>query len=264
MKGYIYKITSPSGKIYIGQTNDIEKRKIHYEKLLCKAQRLLYSSIKKYGWDNHKLEVLLEVNDVSELLQLEIETIFKHKTNTVRHPNGNGMNLTDGGEGVSGPKSNEWKNKMKEKWASKEYREKLSKIFNTLEHKEICRNRQIGKKLSEETKNKMKERWDSNEYKEKMSIKLKKPKIPRTLEHSLKISKSNKGKIFSDEHKTKLRNKKIKPIVQINLDGQIVKEWVSIKQAEVNLGIYNISRVCKGNQETAGGYKWKYKTKENE
>ena len=79
MKGYIYKITSPSGKIYIGQTNDIEKRKINYEKLLCKAQRLLYSSIKKYGWDNHKLEVLLEVNDVSELLQLEIETIFKHK-----------------------------------------------------------------------------------------------------------------------------------------------------------------------------------------
>jgi hypothetical protein len=94
-----------------------------------------------------------------------------------------------------------------------------------------------------------------------MSIKLKKPKTPRTLEHSLKISKSNKGKIFSDEHKTKLRDKKIKPIVQINLDGQIVKEWVSIKQAEINLGIYNISKVCNGKQETAGGYKWEYKNK---
>ena len=31
MKGYIYKITSPSGKIYIGQTNDIEKRKIQLQ-----------------------------------------------------------------------------------------------------------------------------------------------------------------------------------------------------------------------------------------
>jgi group I intron endonuclease len=48
----IYKITNPKGKIYIGQSVDIEKRKYYYQALHCKKQTMLYNSIKKYGWDN--------------------------------------------------------------------------------------------------------------------------------------------------------------------------------------------------------------------
>ena len=52
-------------------------------------------------------------------------------------------------------------------------------------------------------------------------------------------------------------------------DNPQVKEnwdyiWDSISNAEKQLKIFNITAVCKGNQETAGGYKWKYKTKENQ
>ena len=53
----IYKITSPSNKIYIGQTVNIIKRKSYYKKGDCKAQPKLYSSFKKYGWDNHLFEL---------------------------------------------------------------------------------------------------------------------------------------------------------------------------------------------------------------
>ena len=54
----IYKISSPTNKIYIGQSWCIEKRIMQYEKKHCIHQKKLHSSIIKYGWENHKLEIL--------------------------------------------------------------------------------------------------------------------------------------------------------------------------------------------------------------
>lgn len=56
----IYKITSPSGKIYIGSSKHIQKRKNDYQKYRCKAQLRIYYSLKKYGWDAHTFEVIEE------------------------------------------------------------------------------------------------------------------------------------------------------------------------------------------------------------
>jgi group I intron endonuclease len=56
----IYKITSPSGKIYIGQAVNIEKRKKNYSKLRCKKQPRLYNSLLKYGFSEHIFEVIEE------------------------------------------------------------------------------------------------------------------------------------------------------------------------------------------------------------
>lgn len=56
----IYKITSPSNKIYIGQSINIKKRRANYESLQCKGQPRLYYSIKKHGWENHVFEVIEE------------------------------------------------------------------------------------------------------------------------------------------------------------------------------------------------------------
>ena len=56
----IYKITSPSGKIYVGQSIDIEKRWKEYIKLRCKNQPKIYASLLKYTPDNHIFEVIEE------------------------------------------------------------------------------------------------------------------------------------------------------------------------------------------------------------
>ena len=56
----IYKITSPTGKIYIGQSVNIRKRMLKYKNLNCKSQSILYKSILKYGWCNHIFEVIEE------------------------------------------------------------------------------------------------------------------------------------------------------------------------------------------------------------
>ena len=54
----VYKITSPSGKIYIGSTIDFKKRLKHYRLLDCKAQTKLYNSFIKHGYHNHVIEVV--------------------------------------------------------------------------------------------------------------------------------------------------------------------------------------------------------------
>lgn len=51
----IYKITSPSGKIYIGQSIDIDRRKLEHKS--CNEKSKLYSSIQKYGFENHIFEI---------------------------------------------------------------------------------------------------------------------------------------------------------------------------------------------------------------
>jgi group I intron endonuclease len=56
----IYKITSPTGRIYIGQAVSIEKRKKSYEKSKCKGQTRLYASLVKYGFCEHLFEVIEE------------------------------------------------------------------------------------------------------------------------------------------------------------------------------------------------------------
>jgi group I intron endonuclease len=62
----IYKITSPTKKIYIGQSVNIEKRILSYKGLHCKNQTIIYNSLKKYGVDKHKFEILCEC-EISEL-----------------------------------------------------------------------------------------------------------------------------------------------------------------------------------------------------
>ncbi len=54
----IYKITNPVGQIYIGQSKYIYRRKKEYINARCFAQPKIYNSILKYGFNNHKFEII--------------------------------------------------------------------------------------------------------------------------------------------------------------------------------------------------------------
>jgi group I intron endonuclease len=58
MKAFIYKITNPKGKIYIGSTVNLTDRKYRYKTNRVKEQVKISRSIQKYGWDNHLFEVI--------------------------------------------------------------------------------------------------------------------------------------------------------------------------------------------------------------
>lgn len=73
----IYKITSPSNKVYIGQSINIEQRFLCYKKLKasCVVQRMLYNSLCKYTPQEHLFEVICEVKEEpiqDKLNELEI------------------------------------------------------------------------------------------------------------------------------------------------------------------------------------------------
>jgi group I intron endonuclease len=63
----------------------------------------------------------------------------------------------------------------------------------------------------------------------------------------------NKTYVFINSH--------IKPIVQLDLDDNLIKEYISISEAEKSTHIDNraISAVCKKKRKTTGGFKWMYK-----
>lgn len=62
----IYKITSPTGKVYIGQSWVLDKRIKKY-KHCSVTQGYIYNSLNKYGWDNHKFEIVHELpSDVTQ------------------------------------------------------------------------------------------------------------------------------------------------------------------------------------------------------
>lgn len=85
--------------------------------------------------------------------------------------------------------------------------------------------------------------------------------------------KTHKGFIWmykSDYEDESIRQERInrainheggRPIVQLTIDGQFIKEYQSIKIAskDFNNGESNIGACCRGKQETAYGYKWMYK-----
>lgn len=59
--GKVYKITSPTGRVYIGSTSkSIEDRLIVYRKVWCKSQHKIFGSLKKHGPDKHIFEILWE------------------------------------------------------------------------------------------------------------------------------------------------------------------------------------------------------------
>lgn len=172
----IYKITSPSNKIYIGQSVNINKRFETYKKLKCKAQSKLYCSFISHGVENHIFEIieecLIEELNIRERYWQEYYNVLDCGLNLV---------LTKTKD-RSGKSSEETKTKLSishlGKKQSSELIEKRTKHqkgkHRKEETKEKIRKKLLGTKRPKEVIDKIKGYKHSEETKEKM----KKPKGP--------------------------------------------------------------------------------------
>lgn len=87
--------TSPSMKRYIGITSRHPIKRWKKDGSGYKDQPHFWNAIQKYGWDNFKHEIILQVNTLEDACNIEKYLIKHYKTYDRKY----GYNLTLGGEG---------------------------------------------------------------------------------------------------------------------------------------------------------------------
>jgi group I intron endonuclease len=94
---HLYRLTSPSGKVYIGITKNVRKRWLeHSHAARCGSKCALHHAIRKYGFESFKKEVLVK-SYFNYIKDLEIKAIEMYST-MIPH----GYNMTAGGDGTIG------------------------------------------------------------------------------------------------------------------------------------------------------------------
>lgn len=90
-------------------------------------------------------------------------------------------------------------------------------------------------------------------------------KLNNSLDNLELIDKHTHSKMHYEENKIELHKKRIskisKPIIQLTLDGKLIAEYPSAREAERQTGFSNgnINNCLRGRYKQYGGYIWKYK-----
>lgn len=227
---YVYKITSPSGRIYIGSTSlTVEERWSGYFYLKCKKQRKLYYSLSKYKPENHKFEIICECSDED-----------KYK---LEHYYGILYNVLDQKVGLNCKLP-----KITDEYSSISEETRLKMLGN--KNGRGKRSREVIKAISDRMSADNNHRYG----------------IPRTEEQKRIQSLKMKGYRHSESFRLNCSENQKIPVLQFTLNNQLVREWDCGKSAskELNINAPNIAACCKNKRETAGNFKWRYKNESEE
>ncbi len=225
MKGVYLIKNIKTGKVYIGSSIKLEAREQRHFKNLIDGNHhsnKLQNSYNKYGKDFFIFESIEEYEEIDNNKLIQREQYWIDYYNSYN----NGYNCRPKAENNYGHEHSEETKKL------------MSKLHSGKN------NAMYGRKLSEETKEKIRQkmlgRFVSEETKEK------KRKIALNRKHS---------------KKTKLKQsriKKSKPILQLDKNFKIVKEWYSKREPLRELGV-RVDYVVKSKNKFSKGFYWVYK-----
>jgi group I intron endonuclease len=230
----IYKITSPSGKVYIGQTTNFTKRKNYYKNGAKPYQVRIHNSLQKYGYDAHTIE-FIEQCLVDSLNERER---YWQDFYDVIGENGLNCRLTETKD-KSGFLSEESKAKMSEA--------RQNRILNDKEKLRL-KGLFLGRKHTEETKKLMSEKTKLYKKSPEHMVKI--------LENLKKIVRRPRSE--STKIKQSLSSPKSKIVYQYTMNGIFIDEYRNVSEAQRCLGIKNISSAALGKIPSSGGFKWRY------
>ena len=254
----IYKITSPSSKIYIGQSIDINRRMNQYRRIDTNVSKSikLYNSLNKYGFDNHIFEIIEECSiedlntrerywqdfyEVTDNMGLNCVLV---ETNTKRK-----IMSQETREKISKNNAKYWKGKKipresvelgkKNRIYTEEYRKKIGDKskgrIKSEETREKMRQKMLGKKHTDETKLKMSLAVTGRKHSE---------------ETKLKISIIKKGTTLSEESRKNVSlNSRAKEVngVKVNVycyeTNVLLNSFDSITDASRELGCL-VTSIC--------------------
>lgn len=256
-KYYVYNLCSYGVVFYIGKgmkTESYNRIEYHLNYWKHNKNKKLKNKINKLK-GVFDIEIIFESENEQECLDLEIKLIEEIGKENL-------CNLTNGGEGTSGFNHSE------------KTKQKIS----------IWRK---GKKLNKDTCNKITKNKTGNSYKLKniphglienlyktkniqeivKELNLSFPTIKKYLVDKQLYIKNKNRSIITEETKTKYKNRKSrkgKPILQLDKNNNIIKEFSSISEACEFINKPNrqgdITSACQGKQKTAFGFIWRYKT----
>lgn len=257
----IYKITNiGNGKLYIGSSNNLQKRKReHFWALRYNKHNNPYmqNAYNKYGEKSFTFEIIEAVNNSKELL--EKEQSYIDLFNVCDREIGYNINEYSSGGGLKGEKNPNYGKKM-----SEEQKEKIRKALMghfvseetkkkmKLNKKNIIKGEKhylFGKTLSEERRKQQSEKLKSRYVGEKNPFYNKKHSDTTKQIMSIK-KKGKKGELCPNSIK----------IVQLTKKFVLVSEHSSMQEAQRNTKVYasNIQKCCIGKLKSSGGFKWMY------
>jgi group I intron endonuclease len=240
-KFVIYKITNTiNNKIYIGQTNDFNRRKSQYKHAAKQLEhdQLITKAMYKYGYENFIMEIIDEVNSREEANIKEEEYMVKLDSRNKDI----GYNMATGG-GVFGL-TDEIKEKISEK-LKEFYSKNVSKIKGKAlseEHKLAIskasfgkKGTNLGKKFSPEHIEKIRiantNKKHTEETKLKMSLK------------RMGVPPSNKKLTFEQAQEIRNSNLKVKELAEMyNVSSATIS---SIRRNVIFVDINYIPKPCK-------------------
>lgn len=210
----IYKITSPMGKINIGQSVDVYARFYVYKNLGCKQQPHLLNSLKKHGVENHTFEII-HICSIKKLNYWEryYGKLFNVTDRAV------GLNIRECG-GSKGKHGEETKTKIgnanRGRVMSDEQKLKLSIAHKG---KSTTKGRKVKKKTKIKISNSLKGRFKGD----------KSPHYgkPRSKETKLKLSKAHSGKKLSKSHRENMSK------AQKNMDLDVKKNMIEKRRKKM-------------------------------
>ncbi len=228
---FIYKITSPSNRVYVGSTvQTINARWGVYKSLKCEGQVKLYRSLKKHGVDKHVFEIICECEEAE---MLKLENYYGRLYNVLDSKCGLNCVLPRAGDKYI-TVADETRRKLSESHfirnktyvATQETRDKISKALGGVNH-------YLYGKHPTET-------------------------------HRQNMSKGQKNRAPQSDKTRKITSERQKiAVLQYDLEGNYIQEWPSAKSVMETLKISrsSICACCKGERKKVGGFVWKYKDK---
>jgi hypothetical protein len=280
----IYKWTSPTGRVYVGQSKNLKQRKEWYlgggiEKATMPK---LKHSFTKYGIENHVFDIIeycsieqlnekeiywgLYYNTLEEGLNCKLgeqNCIFSENTKDKMSKAKKGTKQTEDQKQKRKISTKEtWKRKIDDGFKRsyrKQTEETKQKISKTQKGKIV--NEETRKKISDSLKNKTK----SEEHKKNLSD-AKKGKQIHTEESKQKLREFGKNRDLNKAWEAAAKSRS-KVVLQYDEKLNFIKEWKSISDAEefYNVrGVDNIGQTIRyfkktGIQRKAYGFIWKYK-----
>lgn len=214
----VYKLTSPSGKKYIGITKNELKKRFNNGRGY-KGCPGMAEAIKKYGWKSFRCELLYDGLTKEEAEQKEIDLISYYKSNQKEY----GYNIENGGN-VCGTHSEATRKKISEKNKGKK---------RTAEQRKQMSLARKGKQTGEE--NPFYGRRHTEENKKKQSDFMKGNKCFKGHHHSDEFKKM-KSKQMHEKYKDG-GNPRCKPVLHFDECGNLIERFYSLRQASRESGI---------------------------